>query len=110
MIDEFGDRAFVVKGVPGWYKRSDVEEFFASLITVMLDTGLRGDPSRLKQELLKDMACKAAVKEPTEMRPQEIRGLLEDLERSKAAEVCPHGRPLTARFSLSEIRKKMGRK
>ncbi len=109
MIDEFGDRAFVVKGVPGWYKRTDVEEFFASLITVMLDTGLRGDPSRLKEELLKDMACKAAVKEPTEMKSQETRALLAELERSNAADVCPHGRPLTVRFSLSEIRKRMGR-
>ncbi|MBI5249655.1 MAG: DNA mismatch repair endonuclease MutL [Desulfomonile tiedjei] len=109
-IDEFGEKTFIVKGVPGWYKRSDLEEFFSSLIAVMLDTGLRGDPSRLKDELLKDIACKAAVKEPTEMRPQEIRALLEDLERSNAAEVCPHGRPLTVRFSLSEIRKKMGRK
>lgn len=109
IIDEFGDKAFVVKGVPGWYKRTDVEDFFASLIEVMLDTGLKGDPSRLKEELLKDMACKAAVKEPTEMRPQEIRALLENLDTSAAADVCPHGRPLTVRYSLSEIRRKMGR-
>lgn len=109
-MEEFGDKAFIVKGVPSWYKKADLEEFFASLIGVMLDTGLRGDPSRLKEELLKDMACKAAVKEPTAMRPQEIQALLDDLDRSAAAEVCPHGRPLTVRFPLGDIRKKMGRK
>ncbi|AFM24126.1 DNA mismatch repair endonuclease MutL [Desulfomonile tiedjei] len=109
-VEEFGDKEIIVKGVPPWFREADVEDLFASLIEVMLDTGLRGDPTRLNEELLKNIACKAAVKEPSEMHPSEIRALLASLDASSSADVCPHGRPLTVRYPLSEIRKKMGRK
>jgi len=109
-IEEFGERDFVIKGVPGWIDDSTLEDLFNELIEVMLDTGLKGDPARLKEELHKKMACSAAIKEPQSMQPQEIRALLKDLDRMGSLETCPHGRPLTVRFPLEEIRRKMGRK
>ncbi len=109
-VEEFGDKDFAVKGVPTWLKNEDLEGFFADLVGVMLDTGLRGDPNRLREELFKSMACRAAAKESKSMQPEEIRALLKDLDRTGSAEVCPHGRPFTVRVPLSEIRKKMGRK
>jgi DNA mismatch repair protein MutL len=109
-VEEFGENDFAVKGVPGWLGNTDLETFFHELIDVMLDTGVRGDPERLKEELLKQMACKAAVKETSSLQPQEIKNLLADLDRIGSIEVCPHGRPITARVSLAELRRKMGRK
>lgn len=109
-IDEFGDRDFAVKAVPAWLGNADLEQLFSGLVELMLDTGLRGDPRRLKEELLKSLACKAALKESERIRPEEIRALLHDLDRHGSIEVCPHGRPLTVRFPFSEIRRKMGRK
>ncbi|MCA1961379.1 MAG: DNA mismatch repair endonuclease MutL [Desulfomonile sp.] len=109
-VEEFGDTALVVRGVPGWFGCTDLEDFFRSLVEVMLDTGTKGDPSRLKDELFKKMACNAAVKEASSMRPEEIKHLLRDLDGVGSIDVCPHGRPITARFSLAEIRRKMGRK
>ena len=109
-IEEFGERDFVVKGVPGWMDDSKLEDFFNELIEVMLDTGVRGNPERLKEELFKQMACSAAVKESKSMQPEEIRALLKELDRTAAPEVCPHGRPLTVRFPFDEIRRKMGRR
>lgn len=109
-IEEFGEKDFVVKGVPTWFHGQDLEPFFAGLIEVMLDTGLMGDPDRMKEELLKNLACRAAMKESKTMQAEEIRALLNQLDRSGSADVCPHGRPLTVRFPLKEIRRKMGRR
>src|SRR5271157_1634055 len=109
-IEEFGEREFVIKGVPEWLGNSDVEELFSQLVDVMLNTGLRGDPTRFKEEVLKSMACQASVKETMTMRVEEIRTLLNDLDRTDSPEVCPHGRPLAIRFPFSEIRRKMGRR
>jgi len=109
-IEEFGDREFLVKAVPTWLKESNVEAFLSELVTTMIDTGLPGDPDRMREQLLRNVACVAAVKESKMMKPEEIRGLLRDLDRIGAAEVCPHGRPLIARFPLNEIRKQLGRK
>jgi DNA mismatch repair protein MutL len=109
-IEEFGENDFVVKGVPSWLGNSDLESLFAELVQALLETGIRGDPTALRNELLKRMACKAAVKEPDQFQPEETRALLTELDRTGAAHVCPHGRPFVVKISLDEIRKKMGRK
>jgi len=109
-IEEFGENAFVVKGVPPWFKDQEIEPFFSALIESMLDTGLRGDANRLRQELLKTMACRTAIKESKAMPMEEIRALLNQLDNAASPDVCPHGRPLVLRFPLKELRKKMGRK
>jgi DNA mismatch repair protein MutL len=109
MIEEFGERDFAIKGIPEWLGNADLDAFFEELVDAMLDTGLKGDADRLKNELLKRMACKAAVKETESMHPEEIRSLLKELDGA-AVDVCPHGRPFTVRFPLDEIRRRMGRK
>jgi DNA mismatch repair protein MutL len=109
-IEEFGENDFLVKGVPTWLGSSDVNELVNELIDVIVDTGLRTDPARFREEMFKTMACKAAVKETQPMRPEEIRNLLTQLDRGGSPEVCPHGRPLTVRFLFSEIRRRIGRK
>lgn len=109
-IEEFGENDFVVKGVPVWLKNPDFGGFFSDLVEVMLNTGVRGDPSMLREELLKSMACRASVKESGSMEPEKIRTLLRELDRSGSVEVCPHGRPFIVRFPFDEIRRKMGRR
>lgn len=109
-IEEFGDKDFVVRGVPGWFGSTDLEQFFRSLVDVMIETGTKGHPEQLREELFKSMACNAAVKEASAMHPEEVRALLRDLDRVGSIDVCPHGRPMIVRFSLAEIRRKMGRR
>lgn len=109
-IEEFGENDFVVKGVPSWLGDVDLEAFFSELIEVLLGTGMQGDPAALRNELLKTMACKAAVKEPDQMHIEEMRGLLQSLDRSNSPAVCPHGRPFVLKIPFDEIRRKMGRK
>lgn len=109
-IEEFGEHDFVIKGVPARFGNPDLEELFGSLIQGMLHTGVKGDPEVIKEDLLKGLACKAAVKETSPLHPQEIRTILKDLDRIGSIETCPHGRPIAARFLLDDIRKKIGRK
>ncbi|HMK33918.1 MAG TPA: DNA mismatch repair endonuclease MutL [Desulfomonilaceae bacterium] len=110
VVEEFGEKDFVVKSVPEWFGSTDLEGFFGELVEAMLDTGIKGDPDRLKEELLKRMACTSAVKETSTMHQEEIRSLLRELDHTAAVEVCPHGRPFTVRIPFNEIRKKMSRK
>jgi len=109
-IEEFGENDFLVKGVPTWLGSSDVNELVNELIDVILDTGLRTDPAKFREEMFKTMACKAAVKETQPMRPEEIRNLLAQLDQYGSPGVCPHGRPLMVKFPFSEIRRRIGRK
>jgi len=108
-IEAFGGKDFVVKGVPTWLDHENLETLFGELVEAMLDTGVYRDPDRLKEELLKRIACRAPVKESKKLQPEEIRALLNDLDRHGQPEVCPHGRPFCVRFPFAEIRRKMGR-
>ncbi len=109
-IEEFGEKDFVVKGVPSWFNKDDMESLLNELVEVMLDTGLKGDPGRVREELLKSIACRSAVKEFKSMQTEEIRALLKSLDQSGSPAVCPHGRPLMTRFPFTEIRRKLGRR
>ncbi|MEW6348827.1 MAG: DNA mismatch repair endonuclease MutL [Thermodesulfobacteriota bacterium] len=108
-VEEFGEASFVVKAVPTPCDRADLDVLFGDLVRGMLETGHHGDPEARKDQLLKNLACKAAAKESKKLHVEEIRSLLRDLDRVGSIEVCPHGRPITARFPLKEIRKKLGR-
>lgn len=108
-IEEFGEKAFIVKGIPQWFHDGDINELFDNLVGIMLDSGIKGEPKRLKHELLKNMACKAAVKESSALNSPEIRAILRELDSLNCPLVCPHGRPFLIRMPFAEIRKKMGR-
>ena len=80
-------------------------------VDAALDTALKADPDALRQNLLRSLACKAAVKEAPGLDMEEIRGLLRSLDRTDGpSEVCPHGRPILVRITYDELRRRMGRK
>lgn len=109
LMEEFGESEFLLRGVPTWFKASDAAELGQELIQTMMDTGLRGDPERFRDELLKRIACHASVKETDALELREINSLLAQLDSLESPPVCPHGRPFLVRIPFQEIRKKMGR-
>ena len=66
-----------------------------------------------KQDLFNDIlsmaACKAAIKAGQRLTDSEIQELLADRERFESTSRCPHGRPTTIRFSISELEKQFKR-
>ncbi|MFH0823051.1 MAG: hypothetical protein V2B18_09905, partial [Pseudomonadota bacterium] len=110
-LEEFGEHDLVVKGAPAWLgPEVDIQALLAGFMETAVEVGVKGDPGRSREELLKSLACRAAEKETKKMRHQEIEALLKDLDRIGGVETCPHGRPMTLRIPMSEIRRKMGRR
>jgi DNA mismatch repair protein MutL len=109
-IEAFGDRDFVVKGIPDWWDSSEIRLSLDSLIQTFLDTGIKADPDKLRDAIFKKAACQSAVKETRTLTREEIKQLLKDLDTQGSARVCPHGRPIALSLSFNEIRRKMGRK
>ena len=63
----------------------------------------------LFDDILNMVACKAAIKAGQKLTDSEIRQLLADRERFESTSRCPHGRPTTIRFSISELEKQFKR-
>ena len=63
----------------------------------------------LFDNILNMVACKAAIKAGQKLTDSEIQQLLADRDRFESTSRCPHGRPTTIRFTLSELEKQFKR-
>jgi DNA mismatch repair protein MutL len=59
--------------------------------------------AEIKIDLLKTMACKAAVKAGDPLKEPEMRSLLDQLLKTDNPFTCPHGRPVVLRLSRRQI-------
>jgi|GEM_PF-1822949 len=51
----------------------------------------------------KTAACHRAVRAGRRLRPEEVRLLLEELDRTRFAATCPRGRPVWTKMTLSDV-------
>lgn len=63
-----------------------------------------------KQDLVAaSFACKAAIKTGQQLSQEEMKNLLEDLNKCENPNSCPHGRPIIIEFPLIELDRRFGR-
>ncbi len=61
------------------------------------------------EELIAKIACHSSVRGTRILPEEEVRYLLEELEKADYSETCPHGRPVYVRISRRELHKLFGR-
>ncbi len=67
------------------------------------------DPERLLEEVIKMIACKAAVKAGEALGPDEMNRLLSRLDQADKGSFCPHGRPTTLKLTLKDLERQFKR-
>ncbi|MFZ5773934.1 MAG: DNA mismatch repair endonuclease MutL [Thermodesulfobacteriota bacterium] len=102
-IEEFGSGSFVVKAIPAILARSPVEEIMASIFARFGEGGQAGEARA--EEVLADIACKAAVRAGQKLAPQEAEALLAEMRQAGIFSHCPHGRPVARLFAPHELKK-----
>jgi DNA mismatch repair protein MutL len=103
-IEDFGGGSQVVKAVPAVLGRSPVEEVMAGIFSRFAEPG-SGRGGVRAEEVLSDMACKAAIKAGQRLTPREAEALLDEMLRAEIFSHCPHGRPVAKRFTDHDIKK-----
>ncbi len=106
-LEHFGGNTFLLRSVPALMTHADWPVFLADLVVRLAE----GD---LAQEAVLDgalsvMACHGALRAGQRLSLQEMEQLLQQLERAELGTHCPHGRPVTQRFSFREIEKRFKR-
>lgn len=107
-IEPFGGGSFIVKSLPAALGGCSPEP----LIRDLLQSAHEEESSprwNLLAGLASSAACHSAVKAGQKLRPEEVRSLLQALDRTPFASTCPHGRPLWVRITLNEIARLFGR-
>ncbi|MBU1404716.1 MAG: DNA mismatch repair endonuclease MutL [Proteobacteria bacterium] len=103
-IEDFGGASQVVKAVPAVLDRSPVEEVMAGIFARFGEPG-SGRGGVRAEEVLSDMACKAAIKAGQRLAATEAEALLDEMQRAEVFSHCPHGRPVAKSFTSEEIKK-----
>ncbi|PHR30127.1 MAG: DNA mismatch repair protein MutL [Desulfotalea sp.] len=103
-INEFGGNTFVISAVPALAGLSNPRELFLDILEQFGNE--HGDSGGGKLDnILANMACKAAVKAGTSLSTEEIDNLLNEMARADLFSHCPHGRPVIKRFATDEVKK-----
>jgi len=105
----FGPRTYAIQAFPTLLAKVAPLDFVQDLIDLLTDKGLGLDAEELLDEVLNMAACKAAIKAGQKLTDSEIEQLLADKERTERATHCPHGRPTTIKFSITELEKQFKR-
>ena len=106
----FGPRTLAIQAFPALLSKADPLDFVRDLIDLLSDvSGQNLDAEKLLDKVLNMAACKAAIKAGQKLSDNEIEQLLADRETVELAGRCPHGRPTTIKFSLSDLERQFKR-
>jgi DNA mismatch repair protein MutL len=105
----FAPRTMAIQSFPTLLAKAEPLEFIQDLIEILENKQADIDSDRLLEEILDMAACKAAIKAGQKLTNSEIEQLLADKETVDCSSRCPHGRPTTIEFSISELEKQFKR-
>jgi DNA mismatch repair protein MutL len=109
-IEIFGRDAVVVKALPSILPNIEPREVIADIADQLSEQNQKPDLQERREKILAALACRAAIKANTVLSPAEVAALCRDLEETSYNLTCPHGRPVSVNFSLSEIERIFKRK
>jgi DNA mismatch repair protein MutL len=109
-VEIFGRDAVVVKALPAILPNIQPREVIADIADQLSEQNQMPDLLERKEKILAALACRAAIKANTVLSAAEVAALCRDLEETPYNLTCPHGRPVSVNFSLSEIERIFKRK
>ena len=98
-----------VQAFPTLLAKASPVEFVRDMADLVGEKGSTLNEESLLDEVLHMAACKAAIKAGQKLTAREIEQLLADKETVDFAGHCPHGRPTTISFTLSQLEKQFKR-
>ena len=109
-IEIFGRDAIVVKTLPVILSQIQAREIISDIADQLGEQNQMPSLQEKKEKILASLACRAAIKANSVLSSDEVAALCRDLEETPFNLTCPHGRPITINFSLSEIERMFKRK
>ncbi len=112
-IERFGTDQLIIKATPVHCKRVNLSELISKMIG-WITTDSHADQEAVKKGLNEhfhaQMACKAAIKAGDVLNHEQMKNLLDTLQKTDNRFTCPHGRPTGWMLSWYDIEKKFKRK
>jgi len=104
-MDHFGQNTFMIKEVPAFLGQEDLIFLVKDILDELSQAGRAIPLSLVKEKIAAATACRAAVKANQKLKIEEIRSLLNQMEKIKNPFCCPHGRPCVVKYPLATLKK-----
>ena len=102
-LEPFGRSDYILRGVPAQLDAADALPALEE-ICAQLRHGAQMDAQSVRDEVLKTVACKAAIKAGWQTEPEELLRLA-DAVCAGEVKYCPHGRPVAVTLTRRELDK-----
>ena len=107
-IDEFGDHTILARQIPMDLSPDDAAEALESLAADLM-AGRREEKTKVRDEMLHTVACKAAIKAGWITSETELLALVKQVMTREDLKYCPHGRPICVSLSKKQLEKQFKR-
>lgn len=107
-FESFGLDRILVREVPIWLKDVDEQPFFESLIALFMEN-LNIDLAQIRKHVIATMACHSSIRFNRTLSLEEMKQVINDLQKCQQPYHCPHGRPTVITIDDSELRKEFER-
>ncbi len=102
-LEDFGRGTLLVRAAPMYLEPNDLPFVLSDMAERM--QSFRGGENELLEELLKSVACKAAVKAGMVTQPAELQSFARQVLADERLRNCPHGRPCVTYISRYQLEK-----
>jgi len=109
VVEEFGDGTLRVREVPHGLREGQISSALYELAD-HFDELSGSTPADWREKMLTTIACHSAVRAGQTLAHEEMRQLIQQLERCAFPRTCPHGRPTTLLLSQAQLERQFGRK
>jgi DNA mismatch repair protein MutL len=106
-VEPFGGGGYLLRSAPAGLRREDPAQAFVELLDLLTREDAPSDP---RHRVAASLACHAAVRAGQSLAPEEMRDLIEQLERCETPQTCPHGRPTMLHLSADELARRFSRR
>jgi len=109
-VDDFGNDHFVIDALPEELLATPRRELLLDIAHDLETAGARRGSEKWREEAIVRAACRAAIDaRDSELEPQAMAQLVNDLARCRMPYTCPRGRPTMILTPYRELARKFGR-
>lgn len=104
LFEEFGENTIVVRTIPTWIPQNLEIEFLSDIFNHYMSSSFI-DKAKMYDGLAKSLSCKKSIKANMLITKEEVKTLLDSLDKCIMPYTCPHGRPTLIKFTKYEVEK-----
>lgn len=109
-LEELGPSTLGVTAAPLFVKESSLAAVLVKMADEILELGGSFQFSKKIIDICATLACHSVVRAGQSLSRSEMQSLLVQMDEFPLSSFCPHGRPVSVKWSLAELEKEFGRR